>query len=105
MSTTIANLAYAAGLLAAAAVIVAVFRWLSRHDRAAGSRHDQFIRATHERARTAAALDPLALADPAAPVVQAEAHLLQVLLDDPDVADGFARLDRARRDNHTNQGD
>ncbi|MEH0417886.1 hypothetical protein [Streptomyces sp. B21-083] len=99
MNATVANLAFACGLLGVAAAILAFCRWLSRRNRVQDARRAQFIRATHERARTAAVLDPVTLAEPAAsPVIQAEDHLMRFLIADPDVADGFARLNQAAHD-------
>lgn len=102
MSTaTIANICVVFALLGAAGTIT---RWLSRRARAQAARRDQFIRGIHEQARTAAVLDPLTLArepiTPAGPPlpIDVTAHLVAYVLDHPDLADGFARLDQTIRE-------
>lgn len=99
MSTATIVVAFA--LLGAAGQL---YRWLSRRARAAAVRRARFIRETHERARTAAVLDPLTLArepiTPAGPPLPGDvtAHLVAYVLDHPDLADAFARLDQTIRE-------
>jgi type II secretory pathway pseudopilin PulG len=65
------------------------------------STRDRIIRAAHERAEEAARLDGHTLADAARGQrlpADVEDHLVRFLVDNPDVADGFARLRQAVRD-------
>lgn len=102
MSTaTIANLIVVFGLLVAAG---GIYRWLCRHDRDADSQHNRFIRETHQRASTAAVLDPITLArEPITPAglplpAEVTSHLEAFLNTNPDIAEGLDRLRQAVRD-------
>lgn len=91
------NLIIPAILLAA----LVAWRWNVRADRRRGSVRARLVRLAHERANHAAAQDPDAL-DPGPVEQQAAVALTSYVLDNLDVADGFARLDQAIRDQHTN---
>ncbi|MEU2730069.1 hypothetical protein ABZ650_20365 [Streptomyces griseoviridis] len=56
------------------------------------STRDQIVRLAHERAHHARHLDPRALAEK-----DLEDHLHRFLLEHPDLADQYARLDRAKK--------
>ena len=81
---------------------------LIRRARRAGSERDRIVRAAHERATTAAVADGVAIAEAALAgrlPADVEDRLTRFLLDHPDVADGFARLDQTIRDDQNNKGE
>lgn len=77
------------------------WRWNVRRSRRRESVRDQLVRLAHERADHAAVQDPAVL-DPGPVEQQVAVVLNSYVLDDPYLADGFARLDQAIRDQHTN---
>lgn len=94
----------ASAAIVAALLGVALFGgcWQIRRAQRAESERDRIVREAHERARAAALLDSRTLAEvPQADPLPAEVedHLMHFILDHPDVADGFARLAQAIRDN------
>lgn len=96
VSTTAAALTVAAVLLVGVPGLYCQIRRAAAHE----SAKDRIVRETHERARAAALMDPVALAevDEARLRTNVEGHLVGYLLDHPDVVAGFARLDRAVRE-------
>lgn len=96
MSTaTIANICVVFALLAAAGAIT---RWLSRRAHTRGAVRDRVVRLTHERADRARTSDPAAIAAGDPLTRDVTAHLVAYVLDHPDLADAFARLDRDIRE-------
>lgn len=91
------NLIIPALLLAA----LVAWRWKAHTARRGGSVRGRLVRLAHERAERAATADPGVL-DPGPVEQQAAVALTSYVLDNPDIADGFARLDQAIRDHHTN---
>ena len=79
---------------------VPVVRHLIRRARRAGTERDLIVRDTHERARRAALQDPATLGAPYGGWMppDVEDHLIRFLIEQPDVADGFARLRRIAED-------
>lgn len=78
--------------------------WNARATRREGSARDRFVRSVHDQASAASELDQAALAEYDLPL-EVKAHLYEFGLDNPDIADGFARLEQAIRDSRTNKGD
>lgn len=81
---------------------------LIRRAQRAESERDRIVRNAHERARQAAHQDGHTLAEAARAdrlPPEVEDHLIHFILDHPDVADGFARLARAIRDEQNQNGD
>lgn len=90
------------------AVAYVGWRWNVRDARREGSARDRFVRLVHDQAEAARRLDPAVLAEdgPGDDLpLEVKAHLFEFGLDNPDIADGFARLEQAIRDSQTNKGD
>lgn len=100
----------AVGILVAVLLIASapVVRQQIRRAQRVEPERDRIVREAHERARAAALLDSRTLAEaPQADPLPAEVedHLMHFILDHPDVADGFARLAQAARDEQHNKGE
>lgn len=92
------NLAFAALLLASIGGAAVVYRWLSRRAHARGATRNHVVRLTHERADQARTTDPAAIAASDPLTRDVTALLVAYVLDNPDLADAFARLDQAIRE-------
>lgn len=79
-------------------------RWQLRRARRHESIRDQLIRLAHERASEARRADS-ALLNPGPAEQQAAVVVNSYALDNRALAKGFARLDEAMREHHTDQGD
>lgn len=81
------------------------WRWNVRAAQREGSARDQFVRRVHDQAEEARQLDRAVLAEDGLEAdlpPEVKAHLFAFGLDNPDLADGFARLEQAIRDHRTN---
>lgn len=85
-------------------IALVAWRWQARSRRGESVR-DRLVRLAHERADRAAGQDSGVL-DPGPVEQQAAVALTSYVLDNPDIANRFARLDQAIRDNtNTPEGD
>lgn len=96
------------GLLIVGGVLAVSYvgwRWNVRSARRHGSARARFVAAVHNQAEAARLLDPVVLADDGLEddlPLEVKAHLFGFGFDNPDIADGFARLEQAIRDSRTN---
>lgn len=86
------------------AILLASFlgwRWNVRAARREGSSRARFVRSVHDQAEAARRSDPAVLSEDVPEddlPLEVKAHLFAFGLDNPDIADGFARLEQAIRD-------
>lgn len=97
-------------LIIPALLLVALvgWRWNARSARREGSARDRFVQEVHDQAEAARRLDRVVLAEDDLEddlPLELKAHLFGFGLDNPDLADGFARLEQAIRDSQHNKGD
>jgi hypothetical protein len=94
MSTAAAALIVLAVLLVGVPALYVQIRRAAAHE----STKARIVRETHERARAAALSDPVTLTAADEVASDIGGHLVGYLLDNPQLAAGFERLDRAMRE-------